>query len=563
MAMNSEWSFDTETRHSALVHRIISLLKEEPFVRALADDTCPSDPKGQVSFILDKGKAVIFYKELLTLFSIRLQQDVSSMSRRSDLAKAERRYGKRLHNLTRRLNDLVKKNPEQLLHASSATGWKDFIAGKIATRERLNGQLATQKKQEKAYRKKYFELTASIHTKEISAKGSHVIPREARKKAWLEENQAWENISCDLDGIFDGLVRIRQDIATALGFSNYSQLLEKKQKTEGLACPLVKEISASCRVLLREVHQRRKELLGIARLRPYDINTRTIKGFEGAADWCSKTSALLQHVHPTLSDVFQSIISEGLHDVEPRKGKASASFCLQLPYSKKPYIFMSLHGGRKDVMTGIHEVGHALHIQLAFQTFDTFFNYKINPATSEFFALTLELLALRHLHAYYADEATSAWAIEKHIENLFNSFLTFDTIHKFESVLYRDTPSASKRKEHFAAIISDNIGLLDYSGYEKTLGLWAYRIPLLVSSPGYFSYYVRPQLMALFFFDRVRKGVFSVDDFISLIKTKGNANINVLCEEIHFRACPESIDSAFGTLADMAHQQGNIPQIQP
>ncbi len=548
------WSFEEEACHSALVRRIMALQEKEHLFHTQINATCPSDNEGQVAFIYRLGKAILFYRELLTLFSLFLQQDVTSPPRRTDVAKANQIYGKILHDLTGQLDAVIRTNREQLLCTSLDAGWRNFITTKNTSKRLGKKAFASHMKQEKKCQKQYFDITATIHSlNPAPTEEPSIIPRKNREKSWLEENQAWENMEHELDAVFDNLLQSRQALATSLGFKNYLQLLEQKQPSKNFPSPSSGKISASCRELLSRLHQHRKDHLGLVRLRPFDMNTRNIKVFGGVDDWVAKTGTLLREMHPTLLDVFRSIISEDLFDILPNNGKTPADFCLQLPYSQKPYMFMNLRGSRKDVMTGIHEVGHAIHIHLLFNRFNKFFNYKVNPATSEFFALTLELLSLPHMDCYYAGDDISSWARTKFIESLLTSFLTFDTINTFEKSIYREAISAAECKQRFREAISGNLGLLDYTGYEKALELWAYRIPLLVSSPGYFLNYARTQLGALFFFDGVRNGKFSIADYVSLMERKCNSDVDEIFDEICYTETEESIDSMFCTLSAIAY----------
>ena len=55
------------------------------------------------------------------------------------------------------------------------------------------------------------------------------------------------------------------------------------------------------------------------------------------------------------------MIDERLLDLDSRKGKAPGGYCETLHYRGRPFIFMNAVGLVDDVMTLLHEAGHAFH----------------------------------------------------------------------------------------------------------------------------------------------------------------------------------------------------------
>ena len=52
-------------------------------------------------------------------------------------------------------------------------------------------------------------------------------------------------------------------------------------------------------------------------------------------------------------------------DLDSRKGKRPGGYQYVRDLSRKPFIFMNAAGLHKDVMTMVHEAGHAFHSMLA------------------------------------------------------------------------------------------------------------------------------------------------------------------------------------------------------
>ncbi|MUM78829.1 hypothetical protein GKC30_14425 [Pseudodesulfovibrio sp. F-1] len=548
----NNWSFNKSDHHPPVVRRIIELQNAETCLDSRQNGNCPSLSLGQLSFIIKKGKAISIYNELLILFDIYLKQDMSSSCRQKDYMTAAHVYGNALRTLSLELKTSLKNELSTVSHPSLGPEWTDYVTATLAPRRKASIELVEVKKYEMQLQKLYFSLISSIASNsELSlSTNCKASPRTQRKEIWLNENRAWEEKEVQFDILFDSIIRSRKMIAAHCGAEDYSEFVNRRQKADILTDSFANNVITPCRAILHKVHSQRKTKLGVKRLRPYDLTTRNIRGFTELDEWTKKTRTLIGCIHPSLPALFNSILDEGLHDLQLRKGKSAESCCHQLPHSKKAFVFLSLIGGRRDIMAGIHELGHAIHINLSFRKFHRFFNYKVNPATSEFFALTLELLSLEHLGIYYPDNASSSWAVKKHLEGILNVFLTCETVSTFEKAIYSTFLTASERKILFTETLSRNLGQTDYQGYEKHLGLWSYRIPLLVSAPGYFANYAHTQLAALFFYDSIRKGIFSIEDYLRLMEEKGNASPTETYREIGFVTDGKNISNILESLAE-------------
>ncbi|MCT4626407.1 M3 family metallopeptidase [Halodesulfovibrio sp.] len=551
------WTISNCEQHSVLVETIIAMQKIEPQFRDQQTSAYPSSPEGQAEIFLQKAKAIAFYKELLSLFTIYWKQNMVSTSRRVDFAKAQKEYGTVLRTLSRQLATLSQQSPVPTSFLQPMENKRDTLPQKNDPEKANNSALAQQKQQEQHYQHEYFKLVASIDDQSHPALTDTLtcLPRSIRKKQWIATSQNWEHQADQLDNIFDKITAVRHQIALCYGKQQYSEVLRQKQNASGCTSAFTEAVAMPCRSILSKLQREKKRTLHLTRLRPFDAATRNARGFDGHKDWCTKTSTVLATMHPSLSALFQDIINEGLYDLTPRTGKAPESFCLPLPYSKKAFLFLQLRGGRKDIMTGFHELGHAFHSILSASNDSASVTTKIVPETSEFFALTLELLAAEHLAVYYTDPDAAKWAKRKFIESILQVFLTHHTLYHFEHAIYSAKHTSLQRRQLFAALISKNLGQIDYAGYETALELWMYRIPLLISSPGYFSNYAMTQLGALFFFDQIQKGVATIEDVLSLVKYKGHFKLDAIFNEIGFSITPETIQKTIQSISTLLEKK--------
>lgn len=117
--------------------------------------------------------------------------------------------------------------------------------------------------------------------------------------------------------------------------------------------------------------QRRRQALGIDRLRYYDIfvdlsGKPALKPFKDASELADKAAIIFQQVHPDFGEYFAIMDREGLLDLANRKNKAAGAYCTQFSHVQRPFIFANAVGIHDDVQSVLHEGGHAFH---AFESF--------------------------------------------------------------------------------------------------------------------------------------------------------------------------------------------------
>ena len=131
------------------------------------------------------------------------------------------------------------------------------------------------------------------------------------------------------------------------------------------------------------------------------------------------------------------MIDERLLDLDSRKGKAPGGYCETLHYRGRPFIFMNAVGLVDDVMTLLHEAGHAFH---AFAAHEQPLIWQRHPGSeaAELASMSMELLAGPHLAqpvGYFTPaDHRSAWL--EHLEDILLSLAHIASVDAFQSWIY-------------------------------------------------------------------------------------------------------------------------------
>ncbi len=107
--------------------------------------------------------------------------------------------------------------------------------------------------------------------------------------------------------------------------------------------------------------------LGMERLRRYDIYAPVVKtekkyDFSEAAEMVFDA---FQRFEPRVAILARRVLEQKHLDSEVRRGKISGAFCATVAPDITPWVLVNFQGNPDDVATLAHELGHAIHSQLA------------------------------------------------------------------------------------------------------------------------------------------------------------------------------------------------------
>ncbi|MBT7104121.1 MAG: M3 family oligoendopeptidase [Planctomycetes bacterium] len=331
--------------------------------------------------------------------------------------------------------------------------------------------------------------------------------RNRRESAF---NAIWDRFGQDNDkiqDIFDRQLQLRHQMALNTGLDNYrtlrfrqlerfdygpEQCMQFHDSIEKVILPLVKERAA-----------KRRESLGVEKLRPWDSSVdpkgrsplRPLEGGTSLVDGCSQ---IFGQVHPDLAKMFSLLIDGDLLDLDSRKNKAPGGYQYNFEEIRVPFIFMNAAGKQGDVETLLHEGGHAFH-SIESRHHDLIANRGAPIEFCEVASMAMELLGAPHLDVFYKDPAQVTRARIEHLEGVISLFPWVAMIDSFQHWLYTNPGhSRDQRTTNWLAIM-DRFGTneMDWSGLEQIRSSRWMRQSHLFGVPFYYIEYAIAQLGAL------------------------------------------------------------------
>ncbi|MCU0498662.1 MAG: M3 family oligoendopeptidase [Anaerolineae bacterium] len=336
--------------------------------------------------------------------------------------------------------------------------------------------------------------------------------RPVREQAWRLMMGRWLQDRTAINTIWSQLFHNRAEMARNAGFDNYRdfrwQQFHRYDYTPQDCETFHHAIETVVIPAVRKRNERRRERLGLERLRPWDLavdpeGREIIRPYETIDEFAAKAEAIFNHVDPQLGAYYAIMRQEDLLDLPNRKGKSPGAYCTGYPLTQRPFVFMNAVGTREDVRTLLHEIGHAFHNfeTLAQLPYRQQRDYPIEYA--EVASMAMELLAAPYLnHAnggYFTDQEAARDRIE-HLEKILFFWPYMAVVDSFQHWAYGGgdaaaDPAACDQK--WAELWDRFMVAADYTGLEDIKMTGWHRKQHIYRYPFYYVEYGLAQLGAV------------------------------------------------------------------
>lgn len=350
--------------------------------------------------------------------------------------------------------------------------------------------------------------------------------RTRREKAWhlkadrqLADRQA-------INDLWKRFMALRANIARNAGLPSYREYAWSQRLRFDYTPADCKAFAAAIEAVVvpaaTRIYQKRKKALGLETLRPWDlvdgwfsrpspmVGSAPLKPFTSISDLKSKVAAIFHSLDPALGAYFDQILAEGLNDLDNRKNKAPGAYCTSYTSVRKPFIFVNAVGTHDDVMTTLHESGHAFHV---FETARIpYIQQLATPMEfNEVASMGMELLASPYLtqaRGGFYTEAEAAHARIEHLETMILFWPFMAVVDSFQQWVYENPEKGADPAlcdQHWSQLWDRFIPGVDYQGLEQVkVSGWQRKLHIH-QVPFYYVEYGLAQLGAVQIFGNARR----------------------------------------------------------
>lgn len=331
--------------------------------------------------------------------------------------------------------------------------------------------------------------------------------RELRKEVYTKMSERRQVDEKALNTLFDELLAKRHQIAINAGFKNYR---DYKFEELGRFDYTVKDcedfhdsIKKYITPIVENIYEHKRKQLGLPELMPYDIDAepegqKPLEPFKNGEELLEKSIQAFSNLRPYFGDCLRKMSSLHHFDLESRKGKAPGGYNCPLAETGAPFIFMNAAGTADDVVTMMHEGGHALHSFLSHDlALSAFKEYPMEMA--ELASMSMELFSMDQWPVFYQSENELKRAKAEELERALSIFPWIATIDKFQHWMYTNpSHTQEERTAAWMKIYSEFAPKnISWTGLEKNQSiLWQKQLHLF-EVPFYYIEYGIAQLGAL------------------------------------------------------------------
>ena len=343
-----------------------------------------------------------------------------------------------------------------------------------------------------------------------------------------------------LDDLYDELIILRQKIAKNASFQNYRDYMfsamGRFDYTATDCYSFHDAIAQEIVPIISLFEEKRKKKLNYTEYRPWDTSVDVdglpaLKPFKGEEELTNLSIDCFNKLRPYFGECIATMKEMKHLDLESKKGKAPGGFMYPLYEIGVPFIYMNSVGSQRDVVTMVHEGGHAVHSFLSRDL--TLTEFKSTPSeVAELASMSMELFSMEHWDVFYENENDLKRAKLEQLEKALGTLPWVAAIDKFQHWIYTTEHTASERKEKWLEIDRE-LGnqIVNWEGEERSHAIMWQRQLHLYEVPFYYIEYGMAQLGAIAMWrEFILKGEEALNNYMEALKLGYTKSIGEIYE---------------------------------
>lgn len=334
--------------------------------------------------------------------------------------------------------------------------------------------------------------------------------RARREKAWRLASERQLKDRAALSELWQKFLKLRLQMAANAGFPDYRsfrwQEMYRFDYTPENCKQFQQAIEQAVVPAATRIYARRAKQLGLATLRPWDqdvdpFGRAPLAPFKNVDEFKAGVHSILERVDPNVGSYFETMMKEGTLDLENRKNKAPGGYCAAYDAAKLPFILMNAVGLHGDVMTLIHESGHASH-NFETRRLPWFQQRHAGLEFAEVASMGMELLAAPYFAksagGFYSDE-DAARALTENLQKDVQFWPYMAVVDGFQQWVYENPQAAMEPAncdKQWTSLWNRLMTGVDWSGFEDVVATgWQRKLHIFLV-PFYYVEYGLAQLGA-------------------------------------------------------------------
>lgn len=310
-----------------------------------------------------------------------------------------------------------------------------------------------------------------------------------------------------LDELLTELIQLRHQIAINAGYKNYLEYrfaeLGRFDYTPDDCLKFHAVVEETVMPLINGLFAERKKQLGLDPLKPWDVEVdisgkAALKPFNSTAELVEKTISCFNLLDPYFGERISIMDTMKYLDLDSRMRKSPGGYNMTMPEIGVPFIFMNSANSEQDLITIVHEGGHAIH---TFLTHDLELNAfkEITSEIAEVASMGMELISMEHWDIFYTQPDELKRARKNHLEHILGILTRTCLGDSFQFWMYTNpSHTAQERRDKWIELQGKfTPAAVDFTGNEDLHEIGYQRILHFYEVPFYYIEYAFAQLGAL------------------------------------------------------------------
>lgn len=309
------------------------------------------------------------------------------------------------------------------------------------------------------------------------------------------------------DELFESLLKKRHQVAVNAGFKNFRDYKLEAMGRFDYGVEDCRDFHQSVKTaivpIVKELQMERLKKLNKSQFRPWDLDVdpegkAPLRPFEKGEELLSGSIDMFQIIDPYFGDCLRTMSAMGHLDLESKDGKAPGGYNYPLYEIGVPFIFMNAVGSHRDLVTMVHEGGHAVHSFLSRNLEITGFK-NLPSEVAELASMSMELLTMDQWQRFYSDENDLKRAKKEQLETILKLLPWIAQVDEFQHWLYENYDhTREERHQQWLKLSTEyGTGLTDWTGFEDLRETSWQRQLHIFEVPFYYIEYGIAQLGAL------------------------------------------------------------------
>jgi len=282
--------------------------------------------------------------------------------------------------------------------------------------------------------------------------------RNIRKEVYYLINQRRKQDENSLNNLLNELISLRHQVALNAGFENFRDYMHQALGRYDYSVNDCKQFHQSVQKavvpVVEKIHHIRQQKLKLENdYYPWDTQVDMygldpLKPFETEEEFVQKSIQCFEQIDSYFADCLKEMHRLKRLDLSSRIGKAPGGYQYPLYKSGVPFIFMNAVGLHRDLVTLMHETGHAVHFFLnnPYPVLD----FKSPPSeVAELASMSMELITMEHWDVFFNNPNDLMRARQQQLESVIEALPWIAAIDQFQHLLYEHPNHSIEERYEF------------------------------------------------------------------------------------------------------------------